>query len=135
GQVWNLIPTPHIDGAWYTNLVSVAAVSPNDVWAVGSYINHGTGPYITLTMHWNGTQWSIVPSPNVGDGFNQLSGVVAFSANDIWAVGHGNEDNRGDATLVMHWDGIQWSIRPSPNSGNGNNRLQAVARTTTNDMW
>src|SRR5215469_8327574 len=37
--------------------------------------------------HWDGTQWSIVPSPNPGAFINELSGVAAISANDVWAVG------------------------------------------------
>jgi hypothetical protein len=31
--------------------------------------------------------WSVVPSPNVGQGGNDLFGVAAVSASDVWAVG------------------------------------------------
>ena len=51
-------------GCGENSLYSVAAIGPNDVWAVGSYT--GTGGYQTLTEHWDGGQWSIVPSPNPG---------------------------------------------------------------------
>ena len=44
------------------------------------------GPYETLAMHWDGTQWAIVPTPNPGAG-GQLLAVSAVAANDVWAVG------------------------------------------------
>jgi hypothetical protein len=48
--------------------------------------------YLTLTLHWNGSTWSVIPSPNPG-GTNQgdqnvLYGVAALSAHDVQAVGY-----------------------------------------------
>ena len=80
GQV---VPSPN-RGTSNGSLYSVAAVSANDVWAVGYNANAvGVG---TVIEHWNGTAWSIVPGP-VAD-YNYLSGVAAVSANDVWAVGY-----------------------------------------------
>src|SRR5947208_2708107 len=59
---WSLDPTPNRSGN--NSLVPVAAISSNDVWAVGYYTL--TDRYQTLIEHWDGTQWSIVPSPNPG---------------------------------------------------------------------
>jgi hypothetical protein len=39
-------------------------------------------------------KWSIVPSPNVAK-FNQLRGVVAVSASNLWAVGKYATSRRG----------------------------------------
>src|SRR5438105_3286110 len=47
-------------------LNGVSATSSTDAWAVGSY-TVGTAAN-TLAEHWNGTSWSVVPSPNVGSG-------------------------------------------------------------------
>jgi hypothetical protein len=52
---------------------------------VGDFIN-ASGVRQTLIEHWNGTQWSVVPSPNLM-GNNLLRGVAIVSANDVWAVG------------------------------------------------
>src|SRR5204863_435092 len=82
---WTVIDSPN-QGTSLINLYGVAAVSANDVWAVGAYYN-GTAKQ-TLTEHWNGTAWSVVSSPNVGSGNNSLSGLAAVSANDVWAVGY-----------------------------------------------
>src|SRR5947209_14875409 len=61
---WTVIPSPN-QGTRDNELVGIAAVSANDIWSVGSF---NVGPYAnslrTLTEHWNGTSWSIVPSPN-----------------------------------------------------------------------
>jgi arabinogalactan endo-1,4-beta-galactosidase len=59
---------------------AVAAVSANDVWAVGDGIG-------TLIEYWNGTLWSLVKSASPGTDFNNLYGVAAVSANNVWAVG------------------------------------------------
>jgi hypothetical protein len=70
----------------------------------------------TLVEHWNGTQWSVVSSPNPGTNYDSLEGVAAISASDVWAVGaylYGADTQ----TLVEQWDGTQWSVVPSPNVG------------------
>src|SRR5436189_191180 len=69
-------PAPHHDP-----LAGAAAVAANDFWAVGSYSNTG-GPAETLTVHWDGSSWSFVPSPP-----GLLNGVAAVSSNDVWAGG------------------------------------------------
>src|SRR5450432_1323429 len=42
-------------------IFAVAAVSDTDIWAVGE--SYGSG-YKTLTQHWDGTSWMVVPSLN-----------------------------------------------------------------------
>src|SRR5438477_6536937 len=80
-------------------------------------------------MHWDGVQWAIVPSPNVGTTNNRLYAVVALSRDNVWAVGDmGN-------TLVEHWDGNAWSVVPSPNPGTQYNTLFAVSAVSGADVW
>ena len=68
------MPSPTVSGT----LHGVAAVTSNDVWAVGDRAA------AALTEHWNGSTWSIVPSPTIS---GSLHGVAAVAANDVWAVG------------------------------------------------
>ena len=87
-------------------LTGVSAVSPTDAWAVGLYwdqagINHA------LVLHWDGTTWSQVKSPNFGSEHTGLSSVTAVSPKDVWAVGDYQE--AGVHALVLHWDGTRWS--------------------------
>jgi hypothetical protein len=68
-------------------------------------------------LHWNGTAWSKVNSPNPSCpdyvySWNQLYGVSARSGSDAWAVGdYGDCDFAigKAATLVAHWNGTAWA--------------------------
>ena len=48
-------------------LSGVSYVSPSESWAVGN-IGVAQKPNQTLTEQFNGSTWSVVPSPNVGTG-------------------------------------------------------------------
>src|SRR6478672_1156291 len=114
GQVWRVVSSPN-QGADSNYLQGVAAVSANDVWAVGHYNNGSDNRDQTLTMHWDGSQWIVVSSPNPGSLGNYLYEVEAVSANDVWAVGSYYEGGGYYGTLTMHWDGSLWRVVPSPN--------------------
>lgn len=117
-----LTPTP--SPASSVALSSTTAISSNDIWAVGTiWYGNQINP---LIEHWNGNQWSVIPSPKVSDG--QLASVSAVSANDIWAVGYIDY-----TTLIEHWDGNQWSVISSPNSSTIS--LISVAALSANDIW
>ena len=66
-------------------LTDISAVSNDDVWATGYYVD-GT-KYKTLTLHYNGTTWSHVPSSNGADGTDILMGIDASSPTNAWTVG------------------------------------------------
>src|SRR5206468_2921576 len=124
GTQWSLVPSPNV-GSLENYLYSVAAVAANDVWAVGYSSNYGS-PQRTLIEHWNGTQWSVVPSPNVGSNRNYLRWVAQVGPNDVWAVGTYWNAASVQQTLTLHWDGRAWSVVPSPNNGTHENYLNGV---------
>ena len=89
----------------------MVAIAANDAWAVGSSGYNAQ----TLAEHWDGTAWSVVPSPNAGTGNNRLLDVDVVSANDVWAVGAYNPvPGTGQKPLTLHWDGTQWSVVGNP---------------------
>ena len=128
---WSIVSSPSPDP--YGNQPnSVAAVSGSDVWAVGT-----AGPN-ALAEHWNGSSWSIVPTPNPsGSGVQaQLLGVTAVTSSNVWAVGFSASLTTDYATLAEHWDGSTWSIVPTPNPpGLHTVSLNAVAAISANDIW
>jgi hypothetical protein len=132
GTQWSVVPSPNVS-TYNHSLLGVAAVATNDVWAVGNYLGNPNGPNQTLIEHWNGTNWSIVNSPNVGTGGNTLAGVAAVSASDIWAVGN-YHSNSVDYTLIERWNGTTWTVVTSPNIGAGS-VLTAVSVVAANDIW
>ena len=130
GSSWSRVATPNTNTL--NTLRGVAAVASNNVWAVGDSLRSGTdGVSVSRTLieRWNGTAWSVVPSPNVGSGNNSLAAIAARAANDIWAVGF-YDDVTGSIplrrTLVEHWNGSTWSVVPSANPGTGDNWLRSV---------
>src|SRR5439155_25465012 len=118
GGQWTHVPSPNPNLTNDINLLAdVEAIAANDVWAVGYGLGPGTA-YLTLIEHWDGSQWSIVPSPNVSTFDNYLWGVSALSTNDIWAACHYKASigvGRVDRTIVDQWYGSEWIIVSSHN--------------------
>ena len=131
GTQWTIVKSPSPD-TQFNELRGVAALSANDVWAVGYRGGTKTEtPIETLILHWDGASWSQVPSPNIPGGANQLFGITAIAANDIWAVGFA-----GGAPLAMRWNGSAWSIvAVERNGGLSTEKLNAVSGTAGNDVW
>jgi hypothetical protein len=94
------------------SLFGVAAVSTGDVWAVGGM--NGTGRARNRILHWDGTRWHRVRSPNPGTTRNVLYAVAATGVDDAWAVGAlSNDDDATQVHLYLHWDGQRWArVRP-----------------------
>jgi hypothetical protein len=68
-------------------LAAVTVLGARDVWAVGFGTNQGVFQS-TLTEHWDGTAWTLVPSPNVTGAFGtQLLGVTGRTGGPLLAVG------------------------------------------------
>jgi len=132
GTSWNIVSSPNVPG--FSNVLqAISVVSANDIWAVG-YSQDTNFNTFTLTLHWNGTTWSIVPSPTVDHDI--LFGVDAIATNDVWAVGRSRPGGSGeDRTLTIHWDGANWSVVPSPNDGFDDNNLFGVAAVASNNVW
>jgi hypothetical protein len=102
-------------------LTGISAVSSKDVWATGYYVD---GPkHKTLTLHYNGTTWSHVPSANGADGTDILMGIEASSPTNAWAVGFEYRAAlRHYVASTQHWDGSSWTAFPS-----------AISKDTTQD--
>jgi hypothetical protein len=114
----------------------VAALSANDVWAVGAGAPPGDPNSGTLTEHWDGQAWTLVASPNPGREIDTLAAVAAIAHDDVWAVGSQSNDLSGTHTLIEHWDGSAWSVVPSPDGvGSGLNDLRASSATSSSDVW
>jgi len=93
-------------------LTGISAVSSNDVWATGYYVD-GT-QHKTLTLHYNGTTWSQVPSSNGADGTSVLMGIDPSSPTAAWAVGFEYRAALDHyVASTQQWNGSSWSAFPS----------------------
>src|SRR4029453_5860 len=132
GAAWSIVPSPNVAG--FSNVLqAISVVSANDIWAVG-YSQDTNFNNFTLTLHWNGTAWSIVPSPTVDHDI--LFSVDAIATNDVWAVGRSRPGGSGeDRTLTIHWNGAKWNVVPSPNGSVNDKYLFGAALVAPNDVW
>jgi len=128
GRTWSIVPSPDESGSQYVVLNGVSCTSASVCMAVGFYGT--TGPDQTLIEQWDGSTWSIVPSPDTSSSqLNHLSGVSCTSDSSCVAVGYGNSQ-----TLIEQWDGSTWSIVPSPDtSSSEGNFLYGVSCTSASD--
>src|SRR5438876_659026 len=86
GKTWSQLPSPNLKLS-YNGLSSIAAVSKNDIWAVG-WATTGDTDGDALAMHWDGQAWSMVPVPSpYSHNGTHLRAVTALSTDDVWAVG------------------------------------------------
>jgi len=109
-----------------TVLYAAVALSPVSVMAVGTWLNGNTQD--TLSQHWNGSMWRVVPSPSPAGYLNFLSGVAADGPRDLWAVGWGSTVPFAAArTLGEHWNGSSWRLERTVNVGTESNELASVA--------
>jgi hypothetical protein len=130
---WQVVASPNV-GTSYNQLDGVATLSASNIWAVGFYRN-SSGTNQTLIEHWNGTNWQVVASPNLGTGQNSLYAVAAVRASNIWTVGNYTNNSGTNQTLIEHWNGTTWKIVPSPNSGTTPNNLWGVAAVSATNIW
>jgi hypothetical protein len=108
GSNWKRVPSPTPAGGRRGGaaLVSVAATSADNAWAVGA---SGCGclpsSFWPFILRWNGTAWEQVPSA-IQSVETRLSGVAATSASNAWAVGTTGTGK----TLIEHWNGVAWKL-------------------------
>lgn len=132
GSKWHIVSAAN-DGTHTDSLNGVAAISGKDVWAVGIRASN-SGANQTLTEHWNGTAWSIIPTPNGGSGDARLYGVTAITTNNVWAVGTYNV-NGVIKTLFEHWNGTLWKLVAGVSPGLTGSFLNGAAATTSSNVW
>src|SRR5438094_3639572 len=140
---WGQLPSPN-RGPHENELAGLAVIGSDDIGAVGRY-NSGRPPTVTgrdtLALHWDGTGWSVVPTPNPtwsGADFFSLEDAEAVSSTQVWAVGYAEDfASLKSTTLIERWNGSAWAIAASPNPGGPNlpNKLFAVAAAAPNDVW
>jgi len=133
GTRWTAFPLPNV-GLQENVLLGVSMPSPGKAWAVGYFVN-GKFEQQTLILHFDGSGWSVVPSPSPGAQQNILYGVAAVSDSDVWAVG-GEEDSNGLwRTLTEHWDGSSWTVVKAVDSGSSGNQFYAVKAIASGNVY
>jgi len=140
GTTWSVVPMPPVsspDSNAFFQFNGIKANSPSDVWAVGdSGIIDVPSSQKTLIEHFNGSGWSIVPSPSPGS-IGVLSGVTTSNAaTSVWAVGASTPAGTSvRQTLTLNWNGTAWNVVASPNTGSTDGLGAVATRPGAAIVW
>jgi hypothetical protein len=102
---------------------------------VGAEAGAGTGPKAPLPLaeHWNGSAWSVVPTPDV-DAY--LFSVTCTGASNCWAVGSTLDGNKNLlAGIIIHWNGSRWSQVQRASSGQPFDQFDSVTCSGPSNCW
>ena len=116
GSAWSILSTPSPLGSVISSLAAVACTSATACTAVGDSFN-AANVKSTLDERWNGTTWSVQPTPDPAGASNStLVGVACRVSTSCIAVGSYTKTPSGHPfTLAESWNGIAWSIVTTPN--------------------
>jgi hypothetical protein len=133
GSTWSIESAVGPPGTDASLLWSVTCVVASDCWAVGAQEPTGNQNPQTLAEHWDGSAWSVVPTPAVS---GYLFSVTCLASTDCWAVGD-SVDGQGNPLngIIYRWDGTQWSQIAAPSSGQTYDQLESVTCTGSSDCW
>ena len=136
GTAWTVVPMQQ-PGTNTPTIGAVTAISATNAWAVGEDI--GATSAIggsTLIEHYNGTSWSIVPSPTPGADPG-LTGVAARGSGDVYAVGNNLPSINGGVVqgLILRWNGSTWSQDNDPTDGSYSPLFAAAAVPGAANEW
>ena len=138
GTIWKTVPSPNPgkcnQGNFGNVLTAISAVSSTDIWTVG-YTFGCNALLQPMSMHWDGTKWTVVTVAPLPFDNNALNGVIAFASNNVFAAGYQTASNGAVNTLIEHWDGNSWTVMTSANRNQTGNVLQAISGTSPTDIW
>jgi hypothetical protein len=119
-------------GGGFTDMLSVAAVSVRDAWAVGDICPPGCNASSDslLVEHWGGARWRKIPSPPGTGAFIPPTVISASSANNAWVFAD-TMDTTTSATRASHWNGSRWTSFSFPR----NSATTAAAVFSRTEVW
>jgi hypothetical protein len=133
---FTIVSTPDVESAPATDMLNdVSGTAADNVWAVGS-ARLPNNVSQTLIEHWNGSAWTITPSPSPGVHGDVLEGVTAISKNNAWAVG-ARQDDFYQVPMAEHWNGSAWTVStvPNPAGCTGHSYLTDVTAIAADSVW
>jgi hypothetical protein len=139
------VPSPGGTARGDINVLSgPSCTSAANCWAAGFFGSiHKNGCALNLLLHWNGSKWVRVSTPNP-DGThakssNALVGVSCTSSTDCWAVGNSGSGDGPVLNQTLHWNGRKWLAVLSPNPGGtgpeSSSQLAAARCLSATDCW
>ena len=112
GSAWSIAPSPDTSPTQTNQLIDVSCTSATACVAVG----WSDPPAVSqnLIVAWDGSSWTITPSPNASASFSQLASVSCSTPTSCVAVGYTNFGDYDALSQILTWDGATWSLTPNP---------------------
>lgn len=127
GVIWTIDPSPNLggnDSLWGVSCVKTLNAITLSCEAVGY---HTVGGFDRPLMErWNGLNWSIQATPNVGGTGTEMTAVSCLNPRSCMAVGFRTIGGT-HRTLTERWNGVNWAVVASPNVGAGQNNIWGVS--------
>jgi len=64
-----------------------------------------------------------------------LTGILALSRHNVYAIANGFREDEGGPTVLLHWDGSRWSKVAGGDFGFGGNPLQQMSSDGHGGLW
>src|SRR5690349_19115304 len=100
-------------GHWPTGRV-LAAIAAVPLMLAGALTGLGPASASPAAVSTPSCSWTGIQPPNPGFVGNELKGVAAVTACNIWAVGQSFSAGSAPQTLIEHWNGTTWKVVNSP---------------------
>lgn len=113
GKAWSRASIPQ-PGSVRDMLFGAAALSPDDVWAVGQQLG-AAFPDNGLVEHWDGHSWSVVALPSAVSQSVLLDGLTVAPGGTVYAVGEA-DSTAGGRPLILVYSGGAWQQASIPAS-------------------
>jgi hypothetical protein len=111
GSGWHMKTTPNPTGSGESILTSVDCSASNACTAVGFY-KKANGNQLSLAERWDGSAWSIEPTPNPSGTTIELGSISCASSSSCMAVGYSLTPNY--TMFAERWNGTTWTLQTLP---------------------
>ncbi len=122
GTVWSTVGAG--SSGVSSRLTGVSCTGDSFCQAVGSSNPANPTVQVTLAERWDGTAWTIDPSPNETTSTG-LTGVSCLRSD--WCAASGAGQLGTTQSVLEHWDGTDWAIANSPAVGASGTLLNGVS--------
>jgi hypothetical protein len=132
---WHAQPfaDPGALSGFFLNDVSCSA--SNACTAVGSSSPNTPTPYVPLAERWDGSSWTVQPTPAPAGMTNAYVGSVSCPTTSA-CVATGSADNgQTSVPVVMVWDGATWNLAVTPAAPSGWSQLTINAVDCVSATW
>ena len=133
GVEWSMVEAP-APAKVANYLYDVTLAGATEVWAAG-YLYDGSGPVTPFLIRWDGEEWDQMGAPEVDSSYVVLNSISATSEADVWVAGLYRLPDRSNRSLVVHWNGNEWSQVSSPGNGATTNNLKSIVALSPTSAW